>query len=74
MDARLKERAEMLFPDKATYNLKETAAIMGVSPQTLYNNKGYMLGKRNTLTQIERATALRAGTRTRRQSNPHRER
>lgn len=64
MDIGLKERAARLFPDKATYNIKETAMIMGIAPQTLYNGrKRYALGKRNTLTQIEKAMTPRAGTR-----------
>ena len=55
MDEMIKERALRLFPDKAVYNLKETAQILGISPQTLYNNKErYAFGALITLSDIER--------------------
>lgn len=60
MDEGLKERATSLFPNKAFYTLKEAAQIIGVSPQTVYNNREkYCFGARVTLSDIERITKRR---------------
>lgn len=64
MDRALRRRAKALFPDKATYNLKEAAQILGISPRTVYNNRAkYRFGFPCTISQIEEAMTPRAGTR-----------
>ena len=50
----IEELANALYPNKAIYNLKESATLLGVSPQTVYNNKStYPLGRRNTIERIK---------------------
>ena len=54
------ELARELYPQKAIYNLRESATLLGVSPQTVYNNKErYPLGRRNTLERIKKIAEQR---------------
>ena len=54
------ELAKTLYPNKAVYNLKESATLLGVSPQTVYNNKTrYPLGRRNTIERIKKIAEYR---------------
>ena len=63
MDKELQKRAKKLYPDKVTYNLKEAATILGISPRTVYNNRAkYCFGYPCTLSQIEKAITPHAAT------------
>ena len=54
----LMEIAEELFPGKRIFSIKEVAAILGVSPSTIYHNKkAYPFGKRTTLPAIVKAVS-----------------
>lgn len=70
MDRLILERAQTLFPDKTLFNLKETAAILGLSVQTLYNDKErYPFGRLNSVSQIcDIVKATPRATNTRRRS------
>ena len=49
------ELAKELYPDRALFNIKQSARLLGISPQTAYNNKAdYPLGRWNTLERIKR--------------------
>lgn len=49
----IRELAETLYPDRAVFNIQQSATLLGISPQTAYNNKAeFPLGRWNTLEQI----------------------
>ena len=50
----IEELAKELYPNRAVFNIKQSARLLGISPQTAYNNKAdYPLGRWNTLERIK---------------------